>query len=80
MSTSAAVATDLGLVDCAANDLAQRFSYAHELGTISPDALPAQCITAGATSRSAGPFMSRDLLLADCAETPSELTRWIIVN
>ena len=30
------------------------------------------------TSRSAGPFMSRDLLLASCADTDEKFKRWII--
>jgi hypothetical protein len=36
------------------------------------------CIAAGAASKSAGPFMSRNLELAPCASTDASLKQWVV--
>ncbi len=72
--------TDFGLVPCDAGDPAQRFAFDAESGALSPAAAPDQCLTAGAASRSAGPFMSRELLLAECNATNPALRHWVILN
>ena len=72
--------TVFGLADCDPNDPEQGFSY--ELGTLSlHDAQnPARCVAVGDASRSAGPFMSRDLVWADCESADPKLRSWIIRN
>lgn len=72
--------TDFGLVSCSADDPAQRFTYDTETGALSPAGMPTQCLAAGAASKSAGPFMSRDLLLSECDATEAALRRWVIRN
>lgn len=74
------VPTDFGLATCAEGDPSQRFSYDAGTGALTPADTPGQCITAGAASRSAGPFMSRELVLAECATTDPELRRWVVKN
>lgn len=71
-------AVPFGLLDCAADDPAQKFSYRAEAGQFSPADQPELCLTAGEASRSAGPFMSRSLILASCADTPEALTHWMV--
>lgn len=72
--------TEFGLVTCDADDLLQRFAYDPETGALTPADAPDQCIAAGAASRSAGPFMSRELVLTDCADTDPDLRRWVVKN
>ncbi|MEW7009759.1 ricin-type beta-trefoil lectin domain protein [Lentilitoribacter sp. EG35] len=40
----------------------------------------ALCLAAGQTSRSAGPFMSRDLQLNDCDDLDPALKQWVVVS
>ncbi len=67
-----------GLLDCTDGKGSQKFSYNpktrefHSLGDAST------CITVAATSRNAGPFMSRDLKLEKCAKVAPKFKQWII--
>ena len=67
-----------GLLDCVVNQASQQFEYdlsslqCHPLGDNS------LCIVVGSSSRKAGPFMSRDLLLETCADTDSTRSQWVI--
>ncbi len=72
--------TAFGLVACDAGNPAQRFAHDARSGALSPVGAPALCLAAGAASRSAGPFMSRDLVLSDCAQTDPALHRWVVRN
>lgn len=72
------VESPLGLAACDSADQNQRFAFVK--GQITPEAQPDHCVSVGATSRQAGPFMSRDLLLADCATTELNLRQWVIRN
>lgn len=65
-----------GLLDCVADNPAQQFSFDTETGMISPVGAEGQCVVVGGASRSAGPFMSRDLTLADCATVQLEYAVW----
>lgn len=65
-----------GLLDCVAENSAQQFSFDTETGKITPAGTEGQCVVVGETSRSAGPFMSRDLTLADCETVQSEYAVW----
>lgn len=67
-----------GLVDCDANDPAQRFSIDEALGRIMPADAAELCVTVGEAIRKAGPFSSRDLILADCATTAEERMTWTV--
>ncbi|MDE2791346.1 MAG: ricin-type beta-trefoil lectin domain protein [Paracoccaceae bacterium] len=70
--------TEFGLADCDGNDPAQRFSYRAETLSLYDQGNPARCIAVGAASRSAGPYMSRDLVWADCRSPEPDLRRWIV--
>ena len=50
-----------------------------EAGTFHPKSDEALCLAVGEASRSAGPFLSRDLALASCEETAGKFTHWIII-
>ncbi len=69
-----------GLTLCDAANPSQQFNYDPETLAISPADDETLCISVGATSRSAGPFMSRDLLLLSCANVDPDLRAWIVVK
>ena len=68
----------LGLVDCAANSPGQLFTYNGATSEFRPASDPSLCLVVAPTSRSAGPFMSRDLELARCDATDAKFKRWIV--
>ena len=67
-----------GLLDCESKLSAQQFTYNAESLELRVAELDSQCIVVGAASRSAGPFMSRELILANCADTADALKQWIV--
>ncbi|MEO0944735.1 MAG: ricin-type beta-trefoil lectin domain protein [Pseudomonadota bacterium] len=71
--------TTFALVSCDAMQSSQQFSYEPQTGNITLAADDAQCVAVGGESRSAGPYMSRVLTLADCAEAQVELVQWVVV-
>jgi len=75
---AAAAGVSFDLLDCSATSAAQLFSY--NAGTLEfmPEGDGSLCIAAGAASKSAGPFMSRDLELAPCASTDASLKQWVV--
>jgi len=75
-ATAAGVSFDL--LDCSAESAAQLFIYNAETLEFMPEGDRSLCIAAGAQSRSAGPFMSRDLELAPCASTDASLKQWVV--
>ena len=68
----------LGLVDCDAETSAQRFIYDSGSMTISPSDDKTTCLSVSADSRSAGPFMARDLRFSECSETHVRFQQWIV--
>ena len=70
--------TVFGLADCDAEDAAQRFAYDSDTLAFHDAGDPTRCIAVGKDSRSAGPFMSRDLVWADCGSSDPRLRSWII--
>jgi len=66
-----------GLLDCSEKP-SQRFSHNAEDGTFRFKAADGLCLAAGPTSRQAGPFMARDLLLRACASVDDSLKTWVI--
>ena len=67
----------IGLIDCDASN-AQRFSYDIDAMTFSPVSDPDTCLAVGAASRSAGPFMSRDLDVVACDAVDDALKTWVV--
>ena len=76
LSDPDSAAVPFGLVDCMADDPAQQFGFDADTGLISMSADPSQCVVAGRNSRSAGPFMSRDLSIAACEDAEPALATW----
>lgn len=68
----------LGLVDCDETAGAQVFVHDPETMTIRPSLDDTKCLGVGANSRSAGPFMARDLGFSACSESESRFQKWII--
>ena len=67
-----------GLTDCDGATDAQRFAMDGGTSEIHPASDPQLCVSVGANSRQAGPFMSRDLVLTSCADTANELKTWSV--
>ncbi|WP_306146267.1 ricin-type beta-trefoil lectin domain protein [Roseibium sp. MMSF_3412] len=65
-----------GLRDCADGKAEQVFAFDPASGHITPGSQPADCVAAGAASRAAGPFMSRDLILAPCETADPAVITW----
>lgn len=72
--------TTFGLVTCDEGADEQHFVFDMTTQEIRPSMEPTQCVVVGSQSRSAGPFMSRDLLLAECSATDAILKKWVIVE
>lgn len=67
----------LGLLDCKDSAL-QAFTFDAASGEFKPKTDAELCLIVAASSRSAGPFMSRDLQLGECAQTEPKFKRWVI--
>lgn len=65
----------LGLLECGGER--QAFDFDAGSGEFRPISRSSLCLVVGASGRSAGPFMSRDLMLASCASTEPKFKRWI---
>lgn len=72
-------ATDFALLDCDSANAAQQFMIDKESGTIRPQGRSQSCVAVGEESRSAGPFLSRDLILAPCVTLADSHRRWVII-
>ena len=68
----------LGLLDCVPNSKFQSFTYDIETSEFRPVSDQNLCLVVGRESRSAGPFMSRNLLLAACDKTEAKFKQWNI--
>ncbi len=69
-----------GLFDCAETNTAQVFAHDAAAQEIRPAGDSRKCVTAGDSSASAGPYMSRSLILADCAAAAPALKQWLVVR
>lgn len=65
------------LVDCAEKDTQ---SFTVQEATIRPTIDLTLCVAGGPSTRAAGPFVSRDLVIAACASTDPTLLTWVIVD
>lgn len=75
---SAAAGVSFDLLDCSSTSTEQLFMYNAETSEFTAEGDRSLCIAAGAESRSAGPFMARDLELAPCASTDAKLKQWVV--
>ena len=75
---SEGASTDFGLRDCDIADPAQQFSFDPASGAIAPGGAPGHCMGVGESSRGAGPFMSRDLVLDACGAIEPARRTWVI--
>ena len=66
----------MGLLDCGGEG--QAFTFDADSGEFRPKSDASLCLVVGANGRSAGPFMSRDLMLESCASTDPKFKRWVI--
>ena len=67
-----------GLIACDDTDPNQRFVHDMESGQIRLGTDATQCVTVSATIDDAGPFQSRDLLLAACEDLDPSFTTWVV--
>lgn len=68
----------LGLLDCAAGSGKQKFEFNASKKEIRVGGNPELCLVVAPTSRKAGPFMSRDLLLGRCDGTENKFKQWVV--
>ena len=80
LTAPASAGVTLGLVDCSDDSAEQAFVYDSSAKEFRPGDNQSLCLAAGGASRSAGPYMSRSLLLAPCAETDLWLRQWSVVD
>ncbi|RVU82811.1 hypothetical protein EOL70_19915 [Leucothrix sargassi] len=66
-----------GLVDCTESE-SQKFVYAEDKGQLQLASDASRCVAVAPTSTSAGPFMSRSLMVKDCEGTDALYTTWLI--
>lgn len=69
-----------GLLDCDDSVNTQKYSYESGPQEIRLFDQPDWCVAAGPGSRSAGPYMSRDLVVLPCVDIEPEFKRWVIVE
>ncbi len=67
------------LVDCDPGSSFQKLTYDPQKMTLHPEDAPSTCLAVGESSQSAGPYMSRDLLVRECAETDQTHKTWIVL-
>jgi len=67
-----------GLIACDEADEAQRFAYNDTSMEIRLGLDASQCVTVAETIDDAGPFQSRDLILARCDELDPGFKQWVI--
>ena len=70
--------THFGLLDCNVGSDLQIFRYMPSTKEFRPKSQDTNCIVVGKSSRNAGPFMSRDLFVAECNLTEPKYKEWLI--
>jgi hypothetical protein len=66
------------LLDCAANIASQQFAFEASTGEFQWKSDRGPCMSVGLTSRQAGPFLSRDLKIENCAKVDAKYKQWVI--
>lgn len=69
-----------GLLDCTAGEPSQTFVYDDASMEIRIGSDPSKCMVVAETFRAAGPFLSRDLMQADCTSVEDRFKQWIVMN
>lgn len=77
-SAPANAVNPFGLIACDETDPAQSFIYDDDSLEIRLNMDTAQCVTVAATIDNAGPFQSRDLILAACEDLAPSFKQWVI--
>ncbi|MBU2960284.1 RICIN domain-containing protein [Citreicella sp. C3M06] len=67
-----------GLIDCDEGDEAQKFAYDETSMELHLASDAAQCVTVAPTIDDAGPFQSRDLILAACDDLDPSFKQWVV--
>ncbi len=67
-----------GLLDCRDDDLAQQFVYDQKSMEIRLQSDVSRCVTVAETITKAGPFQSRALVLAACADLAAGFRQWVV--
>lgn len=78
LQAAAAPGVKFGLVTCDNSEENQRFIYDAAEMRFNPKGNTTLCLAVGGSSRNAGPFMSRNLELANCAATEAKFLTWRI--
>nr|WP_299068583.1 hypothetical protein [uncultured Allomuricauda sp.] len=78
MTGGAVQGMTLNLVQSHSSSSNQKFNYNSESGEFIPEGDDTLCLAVGATSASAGPYMSRTLSLEPIATTDVRLKKWVI--
>ena len=68
------------LLDCTEDAASQRFDYEQSSMEIRMRDDATLCVVVAPTSTAAGPFMSRDLLIANCGTVEEKFKQWVVVN
>lgn len=67
-----------GLLDCVPGKESQKFVYDQASMEIWIGSDPSKCVVVATDSIAAGPFMSRDLILADCDSVETQFKQWVV--
>ncbi len=67
-----------GLIACDGTDETQRFEYDEDSMEIRLGSNTTQCVTVATTIDDAGPYQSRDLILAACADLDPSFKQWVL--
>ncbi|MGH1483414.1 MAG: ricin-type beta-trefoil lectin domain protein [Geminicoccales bacterium] len=70
-------ALPFGLLDCEQDEPAQQFAYDAETMQFKIAGDDTHFVAVAPISIAAGPFMSRDLILASCADTDPSIMQWV---
>ena len=76
LCAEATTSSTLALLPCSESS-SQQFAYDPVSQEIR---FETECLVSSPSSRNAGPFMARDLQIANCQETPKELKQWSVRN
>lgn len=71
-------ANPFGLIDCDASAPNQKFAYDAETMEMHLGSDATQCLTVSPVIDNAGPYQSRDLILASCDSLESSFKQWVI--
>ena len=71
--------TIFALETCDLTNSIQAFTFETDTGWIKSSVEKTKCLAVEGESRLAGPFMSRELTLLPCADTPERFIKWVVL-